>query len=84
MNSSISGKKYELNIYNVVKNCILNNIIFNTQDIKDLAGCNNKNDIECNFIIERNIPIEIKKITSPDWMQCSLHLCTFKMPVFYY
>jgi hypothetical protein len=72
MNSSISGKKYELNIYNVVKNCILNNIIFNTQDIKDLAGCNNKNDIECNFIIERNIPIEIKKITSPDWMQCSL------------
>jgi hypothetical protein len=59
MNSSISGKKYELDIYNIVKNCKLNNFKFNTQDKKDLGGCNNKNDIECNFNIEKNIPIEI-------------------------
>jgi hypothetical protein len=72
MNSSISGKKYELDIYNIVKNCKLNNFKFNTQDKKDLGGCNNKNDIECNFNIEKNIPIEIKKSNSPDWMQCSL------------
>ena len=76
MNSSISGKKYELDIFNIVKNCLLNNIKFNTQDKKDLGGCNNKNDIECNFIIEKNIPIEIKKSNAPDWMQCSLKFDT--------
>lgn len=72
MNSSIKGKKYELDIFNIVKNCMLNDLKFNTQDKTDLGGCNNKNDIECNFIIERNIPIEIKKSNTPDWMQCSL------------
>ena len=35
MNSSISGKKYELDIFNIVKNCLLNNIKFNTQDKKE-------------------------------------------------
>ena len=72
MNSSINGKKYELDIYNIVKNCLINDKYFNTQDKKDLGGCNNKNDIECNYIIDRDIPIEIKKFNSPDWMQCSL------------
>jgi hypothetical protein len=57
MNSSINGKKYELDIYNIVKNCLINDKYFNTQDKKDLGGCNNKND---------------KKSNSPDWMQCSL------------
>jgi hypothetical protein len=72
MNSSINGKKYELDIFNIVKNCMLNNMKFNTQKQKDLGGCNNKNDIECNFIIDHDIPIEIKKYNAPDWMQCSL------------
>lgn len=72
MNSSINGKKYELDIFNIVKNCMLNNMKFNTQKQKDLGGCNNKNDIECNFIIDQDIPIEIKKFNAPDWMQCSL------------
>ena len=72
MNSSINGKKYELDIFNIVKNCMLNNMKFNTQKQKDLGGCNNKNDIECNFIIDQDIPIEIKKSNAPDWMQCSL------------
>lgn len=68
---SISGKKYELEIYNVVKNCKLNNNDFNTQNENELGGCNSKNDIECSMG-SINIPIEIKKIKTPDWMQCSL------------
>ena len=32
MNSSIKGKKYELDIFNIVKNCMLNDLKFNTQD----------------------------------------------------
>lgn len=69
---SISGKKYELQVYNIVKKCKLNNILFNTQKKEDLGGCCSKNDIECNFNLIQNIPIEIKKIKTPDWMQCSL------------
>ena len=70
---SVSGKKYELQVYNVVKKCKLNNIDFNTQTEEELGGCNSNNDIECNMGSIRNIPIEIKKIKTPDWMQCSLH-----------
>jgi hypothetical protein len=68
---SVNGKKYELQVYNVVKKCKLNNSDFNIQNENELGGCNSKNDIECimNNII---IPIEIKKINTPDWMQCSI------------
>ena len=31
---------------------------------EDLGGCN--------LFSDKDIPIEIKKSTSPDWMQCSL------------
>ena len=70
-NCSISGKKYELEVYNIVKKCKLNNKDFNTQIKKELGGCSSKNDIECvmDYI---KIPIEIKKHKTPDWMQCSL------------
>ena len=71
-NCSISGKKYELNVYNIVSNCILNGIRFNTQNICELAGCNSKIDIECNYLKDKDIGIEIKKSNAPDWMQCSL------------
>lgn len=71
-NCSKYGKKYELQIYNIVKNCKLNGIKFNTQDEKELGGCSSKNDIECNMQSQRDIPIEIKKMNTPDWMQCSL------------
>lgn len=70
---SVEGKKYEKVIYNIVKKCTLNKIKFNTQKENELGGCNNKNDIECNYKGERNIPIEIKKSKSPDWMQCSIN-----------
>jgi hypothetical protein len=72
MNSLIFGKKYELDVYNIVSKCILNDKKFNTQNIEDLGGCTYKNDIECNMYLDKDIPIEIKKSTSPDWMQCSL------------
>jgi len=68
---SISGKNYELQVYNVVKKCKLNDSDFNIQNEYELGGCNSKNDIECmmgNIVI----PMEIKKINTPDWMQCSL------------
>ena len=72
MNSLIFGKKYELDVFNIVSKCLLNDKKFNTQKKEDLGGCNFKNDIECNLFSDKDIPIEIKKSTSPDWMQCSL------------
>lgn len=68
---SYEGKKYELHVYNILKNCVLNNIKFNTQSESDLGGCCPGNDIICKFE-DREIPIEIKKSRTPDWMQCSL------------
>ena len=70
-NCCISGKKYELLVYNIVKNCKLNNNKFNLQNENDLGGSNSKNDIEC-IMDSIIIPIEIKKMKTPDWMQCSL------------
>jgi hypothetical protein len=68
---AVSGKKYELMVYNIVKKCKLNEKEFNTQKETELGGCSSKNDIECimNNIV---IPIEIKKAKTPDWMQCSI------------
>jgi hypothetical protein len=58
---SINGKKYELEVYNVVKKSKLNGNIFNTQNKDDLGGCSSKNDIECNMNSIKDISIEIKK-----------------------
>jgi len=71
---SISGKKYELVVYNIVKKTKLNGIEFNTQKESELGGCTSKNDIECNMkeAEARDISVEIKKRKTPDWMQCSL------------
>ena len=69
---SINGKKYELEVYNVVKKSRLNETVFNTQNEDELGGCSSKNDIECNMSSIRDISIEIKKSKTPDWMQCSL------------
>jgi hypothetical protein len=68
---SVNGKKYELEVYNVVKKCKLDNNDFNTQKEDELGACRFKNDIEC-IMGSINIPIEIKKMRTPDWMQCSL------------
>ena len=76
-NCSKEGKKYELEIYNILKNCTYNNIIFNTQLPNQLGGCGAENDLVCNYYDKENdknykIGIEVKKINTPDWMQCSL------------
>jgi len=68
---STSGKNYEIKVYNIVKRFKLNNFLFNTQDEKELGGCGEKHDIVCNMGNVK-IPIEIKKLNTPDWMQCSL------------
>ena len=71
-NCSINGKKYELMIYNIVRKCKINGKQFNTQKETELGGCSSNNDIECNMIVERDVSIEIKKVNTPDWMQCTL------------
>ena len=70
---SVNGKKYELEVFNIVKNCTLNEKRFNIQSEGELGGCSSKNDICCNMSSIGDISIEIKKSKSPDWMQCSLH-----------
>ena len=69
---SVSGINYEKQIYNICKKCDINYKPFNTQKEEELAGCSTKNDIQCNFIKEKDIGIEIKKSKSPDWMQCCI------------
>lgn len=68
---SIGGKQYELKVYNIVKKCKINNNYFNIQNEDELGGCKSNNDIEC-LLDTIKIPIEIKKIKTPDWMQCSI------------
>jgi len=69
---SVEGSKYEKTIHNIIKHCNINNKPFNTQKEDELAGSSSKNDIECNFITENDIGIEVKKYNTPDWMQCSI------------
>ena len=49
MNCSIYGKKYEMQVFNVVKQCTMifgeHHIKFNTQLEIELGGCSHKNDI---------------------------------------
>jgi hypothetical protein len=72
---SITGKLYENIIYDICNNIKMVNTKYNkfcTQNPSDLAGSSNKNDILCNFIKGKDIPIEIKKCKTPDWMQLSI------------
>jgi hypothetical protein len=72
-NCSINGNLYEKTIYNIVKNCYINDKQFNTQDENELGGSKSDSDIICNYKSDKDTDIEIKKYNSPDWMQCSLH-----------
>lgn len=69
---SASGNQYEKTIYNITTHSYINDKPFNTQNIEELAGSSAKNDLECNFIKEKDIGIEAKKSNTPDWMQCSI------------
>lgn len=70
--SLYNGIKYEQQIYSILKNTYLNGQKFNTQTINELAGSKPINDITCNFVKNKNIGIEVKICSTPDWMQCSL------------
>jgi hypothetical protein len=70
--SAQAGQEYELKVWNVVNKLLFNDIIFNTQKETEIAGFSNKNDIECNFDNETKIGIELKKSSTPDWMQCGI------------
>ena len=39
---SVNGKKYELQVYDIVKICKLNGNNFNTQNQDELGGCSSK------------------------------------------
>ena len=71
---AIAGLVYEKIVHNVVKKCKVKNknIFFNTQKEDELGGWGADNDIICNFNTIGDVPIEIKKKRTPDWMQCSL------------
>ena len=69
---SKSGSDYEKQIYKVVNKCTIEGNPFNTQKEDELAGSSSKNDIECNFVSEKDLGIEAKKYNTPDWMQCSI------------
>ena len=71
--SSINGNIYEKKIHNIIKNTLLNNKQFNTQNQNDLGNSTNKCDILCNFLKEQDIGIEIKSYNTPDWMQFSIN-----------
>jgi hypothetical protein len=70
-NCSKSGKEYEKKVYNTINNCTINNQQFITQSINDLGGCSANHDLICTYN-NIEIPVEIKKSNTPDWMQCSL------------
>ena len=62
---SINGLKYEQTIHSVVKNCLLNGVRFNTQDVSELGGSSSKCDIVCHNG-KNMVGIEVKKCKSPD------------------
>lgn len=71
---SLAGKLYENVVYSICKKCKMGEegMLFNTQEEKEIGGCTSCNDIICNFKTLKDLPIEIKKLKTPDWMQCKL------------
>lgn len=77
-NCSKNGLKYEKQVHGIVSKChsIASGIKFNSQEEKELGGSGANNDIVCKWMVGdkiTNIPIEIKKKNTPDWMQFSIH-----------
>jgi len=69
---SKSGGEYEKIIHHIVLRLKLRDHDFNTQGVDQLGGSKNTIDLQCNYLTEKDIGIEIKKHNTPDWMQCSL------------
>tara|TARA_B110000908_G_C10125087_1_gene389486 strand:- start:83 stop:853 length:771 start_codon:yes stop_codon:yes gene_type:complete len=69
---TISGKCYEIVVFNTINTLMYNNYQFTSQLEKNLGGSTNGIDLICNYNNKPNIGIEIKKKNTPDWMQCSI------------
>lgn len=67
MLSVVSGRGYERLVYNIMRKCTINGNKALLSKSK-IGGNTHHNDI----ILRDNIGIEVKRYTSPDWMQCSL------------
>ena len=77
-NAVKSGNLYEKEVWNIVSNCsyTYNNmkLSFNKQLETDLGGSSAKHDLLCSFFgQDNNVEIEVKRKTTPDWMQCCLY-----------
>jgi hypothetical protein len=68
---ALEGKKYELQIHNILKHTIYQNKPFHKQKETELGGCSSNNDIICQYN-DAKIGIEVKKCGTPDWMQCTI------------
>lgn len=66
----VSGRNYEEKVWQVVSSTIQTETgePFNQQSREDLGG---EYDLECNWN-RTDIPMEIKKLSAPDWVQCTL------------
>jgi len=75
---SKNGGEYEKQIQIITSGVkhIYSSIPFNAQENSQLGGSSAGNDIECNFRSEKDIPIEIKIHTTPDWMQSKIYYDT--------
>tara|TARA_Y100000590_G_scaffold470585_1_gene666599 strand:+ start:941 stop:1846 length:906 start_codon:yes stop_codon:yes gene_type:complete len=68
-----SGKEYEKKVFEMVKDCTINNKPFNTQNEEELGGSSCRNDIECDFQ-GKKIGIECKAKLKTEYIQVDIHL----------
>lgn len=73
--SAAAGAAYERVVYDVTRRIKPKHAshFFNTQSLHELGGSSSGHDIICNWNKSFDCPIEIKKRTAMDWMQCSLY-----------
>ena len=70
---SKNGTKYEKENYNILRNTTLNGKPFNTQKVNELGGSSAGKDLKCNYILERDIGIEIKNSIGAEFIQLDVH-----------
>lgn len=71
--SSKNGTKYEKDNHNILINTTLNGKQFNTQKVSELGGSSAGKDLKCNFILEKDIGIEIKNTIGAEFIQLDVH-----------
>jgi hypothetical protein len=74
MKSITNGKKYELIVHNICKQCYIDGIKFNIQDENELGASTTKNDIKFNYkdsICSNGI--EVKNTLRSEFIQLDIH-----------